>query len=74
MDGDRGRKLGSFVIGGVVGSVAALAAAGRVRVRDRTRRRTTSPGLAAFEHAPCFREVLEREGAPSEAEDGRELH
>jgi hypothetical protein len=61
MDGEqRGGKLGSFVVGGVLGASAALAAA-------RRRRRMSQPdrpvfqGLEAFEGAPCYREVVEKE-------------
>ena len=61
MDGDRGKRIRSFLIGGLVGSAAGLAAAGRMRVRTRPRRRDTPAGLAAFEQAPCFEELLERE-------------
>jgi hypothetical protein len=64
MEGDD--KLGrarSFLIGGVVGASAALAAARRRReVARRRRHRVLHPaGLAAFEGAPCFRELLEEE-------------
>jgi gas vesicle protein len=64
MDGDD--KLGrarSFLIGGVVGASAALATARRRRVAARRRReRFLHPaGLAAFEEAPCFRELVEQE-------------
>ena len=61
MDGDRGKRIRSFLIGGLVGSAAGLAAAGRMRVRTGPRRRDTPAGLAAFEQAPCFEELLERE-------------
>jgi hypothetical protein len=61
MDGEqRGGKLGSFVVGGLLGASAALAAA-------RRRRRLSQPdrpvfqGLEAFEGAPCYREVVEKE-------------
>jgi hypothetical protein len=57
---DGGRNLRSFVLGGIVGSVAGLAAAGRMKVRQ-AQRRTTPVGLAAFERAPCYNELLERE-------------
>jgi hypothetical protein len=50
-------RLRSFLIGGVVGASAVLAAA----KRKRPRRRQTSPGLSAFEDAPCYRETLQRE-------------
>jgi hypothetical protein len=65
MDGERGSRLGSFLIGGLVGSVAGLAAAGRMRMREARTERTTPAGLAAFEQAPCFRDLLDVEaGAP----------
>ena len=54
----RSGRLRSFVIGGVVGASAAIAAARRLGSRPR---RSTPTGLAAFEGAPCFRETLERE-------------
>jgi hypothetical protein len=59
MDGDerRGRRLRSFVIGGVVGASAAVAALRRDR-RRRERERTS--GLAAFESAPCYREPTQK--------------
>jgi hypothetical protein len=60
MDGERGKRLRSFLLGGLVGSVAGLAAAGRMKVRARPRRETPA-GLAAFEQAPCYGELVERE-------------
>jgi hypothetical protein len=62
MDERRGR-LGSFLVGGLLGSIAGVVAAGRMRVRERTGERTTPVGLAAFEGAPCYQEVLDREAA-----------
>jgi hypothetical protein len=61
MDGEpRAERLRSFLLGGLVGASAALAA-----IRRRRRRgRQTPPGLAAFEDAPCYRETLEREKRP----------
>lgn len=60
MDGERrSGRLRSFVLGGLVGASAALAAARRLGPRPR--RRETPAGLAAFEDAPCFRETLEDE-------------
>jgi hypothetical protein len=62
MDTDRGRRFRSFLLGGLVGSLAGVAAAGRVRVRHRVRSERASPaGLAAFEQAPCYDEIVERE-------------
>ena len=52
-------RIRSFVIGGLVGASAALAAVRRKRPRPRP----TQPGLAAFEDAPCYRETLDRERA-----------
>ena len=67
MDGEERRgRLSSFVLGGVVGASAALAAARRRRLRP-ARERWTPQGLEAFEGAPCFREIVEREAALEEA-------
>jgi hypothetical protein len=61
MDAEQRRgRLSSFVVGGVVGASAALAAARRRRKREPVTRRTPQ-GLEAFEGAPCYREVVERE-------------
>jgi hypothetical protein len=63
MDGENRRsRLSSFVLGGVLGASAALAAARRRRPRRRMPRRTPQ-GLTAFEGAPCYREIVERERA-----------
>jgi hypothetical protein len=61
MDGERGRRLRSFLLGGLVGSVAGVAAAGRMRMKERPRARTSPAGLAAFEQAPCYEELVARE-------------
>ena len=53
----RADRIRSFVIGGLVGASAALAAVRRKRPRPRP----TQPGLAAFEDAPCYRELVELE-------------
>lgn len=57
---DRLVRARSFLIGGVLGASAALATARRRRdVARRRRHRTLHPaGLAAFEGAPCYRELL----------------
>jgi hypothetical protein len=61
MDGDERRgRLSSFVVGGLLGASAALAAARRRRPRPAPPRRTTQ-GLEAFEEAPCYREIVEKE-------------
>ena len=52
-------RIRSFVIGGLVGASAVLAAVRRKRPRPRP----AQPGLAAFEDAPCYRETLDRERA-----------
>jgi hypothetical protein len=60
MEGDERRnRLRSFVLGGIVGASAALAAGRRRRRREK--RRHAPGGLAAFEDAPCYRELMERE-------------
>jgi hypothetical protein len=53
-------RIRSFVIGGLLGASAVLAAVRRKRPRPRP----TQPGLGAFEDAPCYRETLDRERAP----------
>lgn len=55
--GRRGR-IRSFVLGGVIGASAVAAGIRRAR---RPRKRPVQAGLAAFEGAPCYRELLERE-------------
>ena len=61
MDGEGKRdRLQSFVLGGLLGASAAIAAARRSRPRRKPPRQTPA-GLAAFEGAPCYREVVERE-------------
>lgn len=63
--------LRSFLLGGVLGGLAGLLAAARMDA-SRRRRAPDSPGLRAFEEAPCRQEWLEREGAESDtAEAGQ---
>jgi len=60
MEDERRRgRLRDFLLGGVVGASAVLAAVRRRQHRERERRGPA--GLAAFEDAPCYRETLERE-------------
>ena len=54
----RRSRTRSFLVGAAVGASAALAAARRLRPRHR---RETPAGLAAFEEAPCYRELVESE-------------
>ena len=59
MDGQRRRSpLRSFALGGLVGAAGAIATARRLRTR---RPRHAAAGLAAFEDAPCYLEVVGRE-------------
>jgi hypothetical protein len=61
MDGEKRReRLSSFVVGGLLGASAALAAARRKRQPQPPLRRTPQ-GLQAFEGAPCYREIVEKE-------------
>jgi hypothetical protein len=62
VDGERGKRLRPFLLGGIVGSLAGIAAAGKMKVGSRAQKRRTPAGLAAFEQAPCFEELVEREG------------
>jgi hypothetical protein len=60
MDGEgRSGRLRSFVLGGLLGASAVLAAARRRRQGGEER--TPRAGLAAFEDAPCYRELVELE-------------
>jgi hypothetical protein len=70
MDGEgRRRSLRTFVLGGVLGASAAIAAVDR---RRRLQRRRGRPrGLAAFESAPCYRELLDQEQEAAEGSSGR---
>ncbi|HYQ11560.1 MAG TPA: hypothetical protein VEP92_10445 [Gaiellaceae bacterium] len=63
-EGRRGRAR-DFLLGGLVGASAAVATARRRRqVRRRREQRLEQPaGLAAFEGAPCFEELLEERAA-----------
>jgi len=63
VDGDeRHGRLRTFLLGGLVGASAAIAALDRRRRVERRRGRPR--GLAAFESAPCYLELLERERDP----------
>lgn len=59
MDGDGRSRLRSFALGGLVGAAGAIATVRRVSARPRRPRRTG--GLAAFEDAPCFLEIVGEE-------------
>ena len=61
MDGENRRRsrTRSFLVGAAVGASAAIAAARRLRPKER--KRETPAGLAAFEEAPCYRELVESE-------------
>jgi hypothetical protein len=59
MDGAGRTKLRSFVLGGLLGAAGAIAALRRVSTGPRARRPTG--GLAAFEDAPCFLELVGQE-------------
>jgi len=60
MDGESRRsRTRSFLVGAAVGASAAIAAARRLRPKER--RRVGPAGLAAFEEAPCYRELVDGE-------------
>jgi hypothetical protein len=69
MDGDQRKGFRTFVLGGLVGASAAVAAVNRRRRVQR--RRGRARGLAAFESAPCYLELLEQEREGSEVQHGR---
>ncbi|MDP9286334.1 MAG: hypothetical protein M3P41_15465 [Actinomycetota bacterium] len=61
MDGSaRGSRLRSFAIGGLVGAAGAIATVRRAS-RPSRRPRSAPAGLAAFEDAPCFLELVGEE-------------
>jgi hypothetical protein len=61
-DGGRRSRLRSFAIGSIVGAAGALATARRASRRVSSRRPRDAPaGLAAFEDAPCFLEIVGEE-------------
>ena len=71
MDGEKRRSpLRSFALGSVLGAAGAIATVRRLRAPSR-RPRDAPAGLAAFEDAPCFLEVVQHE-ATSYRESGRE--
>jgi hypothetical protein len=69
-DDNRRDRVRSFLIGGVVGASAAIATARRRRELARRRRERLHhpPGLAAFEGAPCYRELVGETEANDELE------
>ncbi|MFL5955624.1 MAG: hypothetical protein ACJ76I_16110 [Gaiellaceae bacterium] len=60
MEGAGRGRLRSFAIGSVVGAAGAIATARRASRRSR-RPRDSPGGLAAFEDAPCFLELVGEE-------------
>jgi hypothetical protein len=69
VDGDRRERAKTFLLGGLLGASATVAALDR---RRRVQRRRGRPrGLAAFESAPCYRELLDREHDEAGHESGR---
>jgi hypothetical protein len=65
----RRKRLRSFALGGVIGAAGAIATVRRQRHPSR-RPRDAQAGLAAFEDAPCFLEVIEREAQSYRAGGG----
>jgi hypothetical protein len=57
-DEQRSSRIRSFLLGGLLGASAVLAAARRRRGESE---RSRPAGLAAFEDAPCYLETVERE-------------
>jgi len=55
MDGAVRARLRSFALGGLVGAAGAIATLRRARGSER---RHAADGLAAFEDAPCFLELV----------------
>jgi hypothetical protein len=57
---DRGSRFRSFAIGSLVGAAGAIATVRRAS-RPSRRPRNAPGGLAAFEDAPCFLELVGEE-------------
>jgi hypothetical protein len=69
MDGETQRsRLRTFVLGGLLGASAVLAAVRRRR--PGAEQRPQRAGLAAFEDAPCYAELLELERAERPDDQG----
>jgi hypothetical protein len=68
MESGRSGRARDFLLGGLVGASAAVAASRRRRlVRRRREQRLERPaGLAAFEGAPCFEELLDERAAKAD--------
>jgi hypothetical protein len=60
MDGPRRSRLRPLALGGLLGAAGAIATLRRVSTRSPRPRRATG-GLAAFEDAPCFLELVGEE-------------
>ena len=60
-DESRRRRLRSFAIGGLVGAAGVLATVRRSSAAVSRRPRNAPAGLAAFEDAPCFLELVGEE-------------
>ena len=60
-DDSRRSRLRSFAIGGLLGAAGALATVRRSPRRLSRRPRNAPAGLAAFEDAPCFLELVGEE-------------
>ena len=61
MDGQNRRsRLRSFALGSVIGAAGTIATVRRLRNPSR-RPRDAQAGLGAFEDAPCYLEIVERE-------------
>jgi hypothetical protein len=56
----RRSRLRSFALGSIVGAAGTIATLRRLR-RPSRRPRDAPGGLAAFEDAPCFLEIVEQE-------------
>jgi len=71
MNGDARRtKIRSFALGGLVGAAGAIVTARRHAMRSASARKI-APGLAAFEDAPCFLELVGEEPQPHRGGDSR---
>jgi hypothetical protein len=61
MDGSGRGRLRSFALGGLLGAAGAVATLRRVSRGPQRERRIIQGGLAAFEDAPCYLELVGEE-------------
>jgi hypothetical protein len=65
-DDDTSSRLGSFLLGGLIGGLAGFAASRLGASRARPPAGSEASDLRPFEAAPCFAELAEPDSEPAE--------